>query len=84
MIQDLQELLQPSQPPKKIYGWMDTQLSVARHYGGCTYQGHSYKVDFNDLDQPLVRQDVMEEEKKAKKMSNKKVKPAEQQGELPI
>lgn len=84
MIQDLQELLQPSQPPKKIYGWMHTQLSVARHYGGCTYQGHSYKVDFNDLDQPLVRQDVMEEEKKAKKMSNKKVKPAEQQGELPI
>lgn len=84
MIQDLQELLQPSQPPKKIYGWMDTQLSVARHYGGCTYQGHSYKVDFNDLDQPLVRQDVMEEEKKAKKIKNKAVIPPNTQGSLVI
>ncbi len=70
-----------TEAPEKIYGWMDTQLSVARHYGGCTYQGHPYKVDFNDLDQPLVRMDVMEKEKKAKKMMNKKTKPVEQQGE---
>lgn len=70
--------------PEKIYGWMDTQLSVARHYGGCTYQGHAYKVDFNDIDQPLVRMDVMEEEKRAKKMMNKKTKPAEHQEQLSL
>ena len=61
--------------PEKIYGWMDTQLSVSRHYGGCTYQGHSYTVDYNDLDQPLVRSDVFVAEKKAKKAKNKTQKP---------
>jgi len=57
--------------PEKIYGWMDTQLSVARHYGGCTYQGHAYKVDYNDIDQPLVRSDILLQEKTEKKQKNK-------------
>ncbi len=25
--------------PERIYGWLDTQLSIARHYGGCKYNG---------------------------------------------
>jgi hypothetical protein len=57
--------------PEKIYGWMDSQLSVARHYGGCTYQGHAYKVDYNDIDQPLVRSDILLQEKAEKKQKGK-------------
>lgn len=57
--------------PEKIYGWMDSQLSVARHYGGCKFQGHSYVIDVNDLEQPLVRQDVYDAQKKAAKAAKK-------------
>jgi len=60
-----------TEAPEKIYGWMDSQLSLARHYGGCTYNGHAYKVDFNDIDQPLVREDIFVKEKKEKKQKNK-------------
>ena len=60
-----------TEAPEKIYGWMDSQLSVARHYGGCTYQGHAYKVDYNDIDQPLVRSDILLQEKTEKKQKNK-------------
>ena len=60
-----------TEAPEKIYGWMDSHLSIARHYGGCTFQGHSYKVDYNDIDQPLVRQDVVIKTKNEKKLANK-------------
>ena len=60
-------------PPEKIYGWLDSQLSIARFYGGLSYQGANYVIDINDPDQPLVRQDVLVVEKKAKKQ--KKAKP---------
>lgn len=60
-----------TEAPEKIYGWMDSQLSLARHYGGCTYNGHAYKVDFNDIDQPLVREDIFLQEKKEKKQKGK-------------
>lgn len=65
------------QPPERLYCWLGTQLSVARHYGGIKYMGHSYLIDYNDTDQPLVRQDVLESEKKAAKAAkkNKAVKP---------
>ena len=60
-----------TEAPEKIYGWMDSQLSLARHYGGCTFHGHSYKVDYNDIDQPLVREDIMQKEKTEKKQKGK-------------
>lgn len=53
--------------PEKIYGWRDTQLSIARHYGGCKFNGASYTIDVNDPDQPLVRDDILKAEVKAKK-----------------
>jgi len=58
---------QPPEPPapEKIYGWLDTQLSVARHYGGMRYQGHDYQIDFNDTERPLVRIDIWRKELKA-------------------
>jgi hypothetical protein len=61
------DLDQPPAPPapEKIYGWLDTQLSVARHYGGMRYQGHDYRIDFNDAERPLVRIDIWRKELKA-------------------
>lgn len=58
-------------PPEKIYGWMDTQLSIARYYGGCTYNGHLYRIDMQDADKPLVRKDVLTAEAKAHKAAAK-------------
>jgi hypothetical protein len=54
-------------PPERIYGWLDSQLSIARYYGGCTYQGASYVIDMQHPDKPLVRQDVLTAELKATK-----------------
>ncbi len=54
-------------PPERIYGWMQSQLSIARFYGGCTYQGHTYNIDMADPAHPLVRQDVLMREAKEHK-----------------
>ena len=56
-----------TEAPEKIFNWRDTQLSVARHYGGCKFHGASYLIDFADPLHPLVRQDVLEAENKAAK-----------------
>jgi len=39
------------------------------------FRGASYVIDFADPDQPLVRQDILEAEKKAKKAPKEKQKP---------
>ena len=57
--------------PERIYGWLDSQLSLARFYGGITFNGVSYVIDYDDPQQPLVRQDVLEAERKAKKKITK-------------
>jgi len=64
-----------TKPPEKIYGWLDTQLSIARYYGGCTYDGHPYRIDMQDPDRPLVRVDVLTAEAKARKAAAKAEKP---------
>lgn len=64
--------------PERIYRWLDTQLSVARYYGGCTYQGHRYIIAFNEPDQPLVRADVLAREAKERKDKAKQNKAAAQ------
>jgi hypothetical protein len=63
--------------PDKIYGWLDTQLSIARFYGGITFQGHSYVIDMADPQQPLVRQDLLLKNK-PKKNKVKKLTLADQ------
>jgi len=68
---NLDDLITPK-PVEKIYGWMDTQLSIARFYGGCTYKGHPYLIDMQDPDKPLVRQDVLRAEIKARKVAASK------------
>jgi len=46
-------------PPERIYGWLDSHLSIARYYGGCTYNGHRYVIAVDEEGQPLVRADVL-------------------------
>lgn len=57
----------PEAPPERIYGWLDTQLSVARYYGGINYQGHRYVIAYGEDRVPLVRADVLEREAKARR-----------------
>ena len=67
-IKVIDALLSPAKPsaPDRIWGWRDSQLSIARHYGGCTYQGLCYVIDQVTEGQPLVRLDVIARENKAK------------------
>jgi len=58
----VEQLLNPNQPPERIYSWRDSQLSLARHYGGLKYQGHDYQIDYAADGQPLVRVDVIKRE----------------------
>ena len=75
-------------PPERIYGWLDTQMSIARFYGGLTYQEHGYTIALNEDRQPLVRNDVLQRETKERKAAIKaaKIEAKEQsekaQGEL--
>ena len=58
--------------PERIYHWIDTQLSIARFAGSITINGVTYIVAPNEEGQPLVRQDVLVAEAKAKKKGEKK------------
>lgn len=71
-------------PPERIYGWLNTQMSIAQHYGGLTYQGHDYQIAYNEKDTPLVRVDVLAREAKEAKAAAKaaKVANAVKQGDL--
>lgn len=51
--------------PERIYNWEETQLSVARFYGGINYNGHRYEIAYCEPGQPLVRWDVAEREEEA-------------------
>ena len=61
------------QPPERIYGWLNTQMSIARHYGGLTYQGHDYYIGYGEEGQPLVRADVLKREAKAARKPKKAI-----------
>lgn len=55
--------------PERIYNWLDSQLSIARHYGGCNFNGADYVIAYNEEGQPLVRSDLLRKPKRAKKRS---------------
>lgn len=63
-----------AQAPERIYGWRDSQMSIARHYGGLRYQGHEYKIAYVEHGQPLVRQDVLVREAKKRLAADKAAK----------
>ena len=54
------------QAPERIYGWRDSQMSVASFYGGLRYMGHSYSIAPTEEGMPLVREDVLQAEAKEK------------------
>ena len=59
----------PKDPPFLVRGVSHTQFSVARHYGGATFNGWSY-VYLPATDE-LIRQDVMKWLKRRRKMESK-------------
>ncbi len=61
-------------PPERIHNWQDSQLSVARFYGGIHFRGASYVIAFNEPGQPLVRKDVLAREAKERKPEARAVK----------
>ena len=58
--------------PKRIYHWLDSQLSIARFAGSININGTVYIVAMHEEGQPLVRQDVLFAEAKEKKDGAKK------------
>lgn len=75
--------------PEKIYGWMDSHLSIALHYDGCIYKGYCYVIDRKDPQTPLVRLDVMinieknrQSEAKEKRAEAKKAENPMETGDL--
>ena len=58
-------------PPERIHNWQDSQLSIARFYGGINYQGERYLIAYGEKDMPLVRQDVLKREEKERKAAAK-------------
>ena len=62
--------------PERIYGWLDSQMSIARHYGGLTYLGHTYNIAPSEPGAPLVRADVLAREAKYKSVKRKAEKQA--------
>lgn len=74
--------------PERIHNWLDSQLSVARFYGGITFNGHSYTIAPNEpgcpLVRALVRADVLAREAKERKAAAKQARQTVvvQQGEL--
>ena len=57
--------------PPRIYNWLNSQLSIARFAGSITINGVTYVVATHEEGQPLVRQDVLAAEAKAKKEGTK-------------
>lgn len=84
----IDRLIRPPGPPERIYHWLDSQLSIARFYGGCRYMGHDYVIEFGKPGDPLVRLDVLAAEKDAIKAASKakrdadKLAAKEKQGDL--
>ena len=60
-----------SDAPDRIYNWLDSQMSIARHYGGLRLHGHDYQIAYDEPGRPLVRADVLAREaKERRKVAN--------------
>ena len=47
------QVIQDAIPPKRIYNWLQSQLSIARYYGGITLNGVTYAIRYDLEGQPL-------------------------------
>ena len=63
--------------PERIYHVSASQFSVARHFGGCKFQGASYHYDAEN--DSLVRRDVWDKELKADKDKARRLAKAEKE-----
>ncbi len=61
----IDRLIAPPGPPERIFHWLNTQMSIARFYGGLTYQGSRYVIDYSADGNPLVRSDIFDKEQRA-------------------
>jgi hypothetical protein len=58
--------------PERMYCISETQLSVARYYGGCTFNGADYVyIPKEDM---LIRADILAKENAAKRKAKKEGK----------
>jgi hypothetical protein len=58
-----------SNTPDRIHNWQNSQLSIARFYGGIKFNGAGYTIAVNEEGQPLVRDDVLKAEAAAKRVA---------------
>ena len=58
--------------PERIYHWISSQLSIARFTGSISINGTTHIVAMHEEGRPLVRQDVLMAEAKAKKKGEQK------------
>ena len=63
--------------PEEIHNVSQSQFSVSRHYGGCTYMGQSYIYDAGQ--DRLIRRDVYLTRLKQGKADAKALRDAERQ-----
>lgn len=56
--------------PHRIYGWLNSQLSIARFYGGIELNGKSYAIRYDLEGQPL---EEIVKKTKVKKLAKKDV-----------
>lgn len=71
-------------PPERIHGRQHSQLSIARFYGGISYQGHRYVIAMREKGAPLVCADVLAREAKERRAADRaaKAQAAKQQEQL--
>jgi hypothetical protein len=60
----LSDVDRPERTPERIYNWQDSQLSIARRYGECRFNGAVYFVAYDEEGKPLVRADVVKRERR--------------------
>jgi len=63
--------------PERLYNVSHTQLSVARHFGGCTFSGAHYHYDAET--DTLIRADIWKAELEEDKEKAKAVAKAERE-----
>jgi len=72
--------------PFEIHNWQSSQLSIAKYYGACTYNGADYVIDQTADGQPLVRKDLFDARVKLARKAKKHAleKASNNQGELEV
>ena len=68
------QVIQDAIPPKRIYNWLQSQLSIARYYGGITLNGVNYVIRYDLEGQPLEEVKPMSRSTKSKTRRHSKRK----------